>query len=154
MAAIGVPKQERDPLGRWSPGGCEDYVRTYRAVVKRLVGKFVSAARSPTAFDDLDEADAIDDAQRVAVLRGPSWERTSLVSWSSPGGSSAGNPEFKVFEEYIPEDLRIEVEDGPVLEAAPPTPAAAPTAPNLARRGRQTGWTRGTTRTSSWAQSS
>jgi hypothetical protein len=70
------------------------------------------------------------------------------------GGKKTENPEFKVVEEYIPEDLRIEVGGGSVLEAAPPTPAAAPTAPNLARRGRQTGWTRGTTRTSSWVQSS
>ena len=51
-------------------GGGEAYVRTYRAVVKILVGKFAFAARGPSAFEDLDEADAIDGMQRVAALRG------------------------------------------------------------------------------------
>jgi hypothetical protein len=34
---MGVPKSERDPLGRWSPSGSDDYVRTYRALVNELI---------------------------------------------------------------------------------------------------------------------
>ena len=66
LAAAGVPKSERDPLGRWSPSGSDDYVRTYRAVVRSLAKKFRTAACSASAFTDLDEEDAICGARKFA----------------------------------------------------------------------------------------
>ena len=140
LAAIGVPKQERDPLGRWSPGGSEDYVRTYRAVVKRLVGKFVLAARGPAAFDDLDEADAIDDMQRVAVLRGgeeavqgEDVARLLELSRKLFGRKETENLEFKVVEEYVSECLELQMGGGSVPEEALASSVSTSSAPNLAR---------------------
>ena len=43
LAAIGVPKDQRNLIGRWSPDGSDDYVRTYRAAVRDLVARFVGA---------------------------------------------------------------------------------------------------------------
>ena len=47
LAALGVPRGERDPLGRWCAEGSDTYIRSYRALVKRLVQLFVNMARSP-----------------------------------------------------------------------------------------------------------
>ena len=55
LAAIGVPKDQRNLIGRWSPDGSDDYVRTYRAAVRGLVARFVktvAAGRSYEAFDE------------------------------------------------------------------------------------------------------
>ena len=68
FAAAGVPKSERDPLGRWSPSGSNDYVRTYRSLVKGLAGKFRSLILAVAIFEGLDEDDAISDV--VSNLEG------------------------------------------------------------------------------------
>ena len=36
LAALGVPKTERDYLGRWSAQGADTYARTYQSMVTRL----------------------------------------------------------------------------------------------------------------------
>jgi len=36
LAALGIPKSDRDLLGRWTPEGSDQYVRTYNAVVSRM----------------------------------------------------------------------------------------------------------------------
>jgi len=59
LAAIGVSKEHRDLLGRWAPDGSDDYVRTYRAVARELVGRFVSTVKSGRSFVSFDEKDAI-----------------------------------------------------------------------------------------------
>jgi hypothetical protein len=61
FAAMGVPKAERDPLGRWSPSGSDDYVRTYKALVKGLAGKLRRIIEDGTAFEAADEEDALED---------------------------------------------------------------------------------------------
>ena len=66
LAAAGVPKVERDPLGRWSPSGSDDYVRTYRAVVRSLARRFRQAIMAPGAFYDLDEEEAYVGASKFA----------------------------------------------------------------------------------------
>ena len=59
-AAIGVPKSERDHMGRWSPSGSDDYVRTYRAIVKKVLAKMVETARATGAYRVFDEPDSIE----------------------------------------------------------------------------------------------
>ena len=66
LAAAGVPKAERDPLGRWSPSGSDDYVRSYRAVVRNLARRFRQAVLAPNAFYDLDEEEAYVGAGKFA----------------------------------------------------------------------------------------
>jgi hypothetical protein len=68
FAAAGVPKSERDPLGRWSPSGSDDYVRTYRSLVKGLAARFRSLVMAGAIFDALDEDDAISDV--VSIIEG------------------------------------------------------------------------------------
>ena len=70
LAALGVPRAERDPLGRWCAEGSDTYIRSYRALVKRLLQLFVSKARSLDGFVDLDEEDAILDGRRLFQKRG------------------------------------------------------------------------------------
>jgi hypothetical protein len=61
FAAMGVPKAERDPLGRWSPSGSDDYVRTYKALVKGLAGKLRRIIEDGTVFEAADEDEALED---------------------------------------------------------------------------------------------
>eukprot|EP00974_Lingulodinium_polyedra_P059113 5693350-Lingulodinium_polyedra.AAC.1 len=50
LAALGVPKEKRNFLGRWSPDGSDDYVRTYRAVVRELIGTFAKEIKKGAGF--------------------------------------------------------------------------------------------------------
>ena len=70
LAALGVSKSDRDPLGRWAASGSDDYVRSYRALVRRLVGVFVMSARSGMAYRDLDEESAMDDLSIRLLQKG------------------------------------------------------------------------------------
>lgn len=62
LTAMGVPKDRRDFLGRWSPQGSDEYVRTYRSAVKALVGTFIEHVREKDAFKLLEEDDVVQDA--------------------------------------------------------------------------------------------
>ena len=62
FAAMGVPKSERDPFGRWSPSGSDDYVRTYRALVRDLMERFRRMIASKDAMKIADDEDAIEEA--------------------------------------------------------------------------------------------
>ena len=55
LAAIGIPKSDRDMLGRWQPEGSDQYIRTYNVAVKRMQMKFAEAARREDAYEVLDE---------------------------------------------------------------------------------------------------
>ena len=57
-------------MGRWCAEGSDTYIRSYRALVKRLLQLFVSKARSLDGFADLDEEDAILDGRRLFQKRG------------------------------------------------------------------------------------
>ena len=55
LASIGVPKPERDLLGRWKPEGSDQYVRSYNTVIGRLQARMaepVQEGRGYTAFDE------------------------------------------------------------------------------------------------------
>ena len=74
LAARGVPRPERDVLGRWSADGSDDYVRNYKAVVKRLIGVVVGDVKAGKVFDNLDEDSAFDELQDVMIRKGVSEE--------------------------------------------------------------------------------
>ena len=63
LAAIGIDKTRRAVLGRWSPSGSDDYVRTYKAIVKDLVNRFCRTVSSGRAYEAFDEEDAIADVK-------------------------------------------------------------------------------------------
>ena len=67
LAAIGVGKDHRNLIGRWSPEGSDDYVRTYRAAVKELVVRFVSTVKSGKSYEAFDEEDAFAQVQARVV---------------------------------------------------------------------------------------
>jgi hypothetical protein len=69
-AAMGVPKSERDPLGRWSPTGSDDYVRTYRALVSSLAYKFRAMLAEGNVVAATDEEEAFDEARLYASRLG------------------------------------------------------------------------------------
>ena len=75
LAALGVSKSDWDPLGRWAASGSDDYVRSYRALVRRLVGVFVMGTRSGMAYRDLDEESAMDDLS-IHLLQKESAKKT------------------------------------------------------------------------------
>ncbi len=55
LAAVEIGKDRKDPLGRWCPGGSDDSVRTYRAVVKRLQIRFAKVCQSENFHEKFDE---------------------------------------------------------------------------------------------------
>lgn len=61
LAALGVVKSERDLLGRWSPEGSDQYVRSYNAVITRLQRVFAAAVRRGDAYKRLDEGAVLED---------------------------------------------------------------------------------------------
>ena len=66
FASMGVPKSERDPLGRWSPSGSDDYVRTYRALISNLAYKFRAMLAGGNVLCATDEEEAIDEVMLYA----------------------------------------------------------------------------------------
>ena len=59
LATVGIPKSERDLLGRWCPEGSDTYMRTYKTVVAKLQHRMAEALRSPTRYKDLEEFEII-----------------------------------------------------------------------------------------------
>ena len=70
FASMGVPKSERDPLGRWSPSGSDDYVRTYRALISNLACKFRAMLAGGNVLCATDEEEAIDEVMLYASRLG------------------------------------------------------------------------------------
>ena len=79
LASMGVPKAERDPLGRWSPSGSDDYVRTYRAVIRDLMGRFRRAAALGLLAGVAEEEEAIEEA-RVFASRFAAYPEEEVAS--------------------------------------------------------------------------
>ena len=70
LISSGAPKSDRDLVGRWSPEGSDDYVRSYRAAIKRIVGKVVEESKKATMFEVLDENGALADLEKAMVAKG------------------------------------------------------------------------------------
>ena len=79
---MGVPKAERDPLGRWSPSGSDDYVRTYRALIRDLLGRFRRAASLGQLAAFAEEEEAIEEA-RVFACRFAAYQEEEVASAAS-----------------------------------------------------------------------
>ena len=67
-AAVGMTIPERGYLGRWSPQGSEEYVRTYRTVIRKTIGKLTAAFMSEDPCKWLDEGEAFE-AARAGMSR-------------------------------------------------------------------------------------
>ena len=55
LAALGVPRAEREHVGRWAPRGGDEYVRTYRSLMRSLAKRFRSALGGADLYTLLDE---------------------------------------------------------------------------------------------------
>ena len=86
LASIGVVKSDRDLLGRWSPEGSDQYVRTYNSVVGRLQQAYASAIRRGDAYHRLDEGAILEDLKVWMVEKWGIQEseaRSSVDSWKA-----------------------------------------------------------------------
>ena len=79
MAAIGIEKSKRDFLGRWSPGGSDDYVRTYRAAVRDLIGRFVSTVKAGRAFTTFDEEEVAAELTKRLIEKGTDTDAATFL---------------------------------------------------------------------------
>ena len=73
LACLGVAKTDRDMLGRWSPEGSDQYIRTYNTVVATMQGLFADAVRRGDAYHRFDEGSTLEDLKK--------WLRDK---WDSP----------------------------------------------------------------------
>jgi len=70
LAALGVPKGDRDPLGRWSARGSDEYVRTYRVLLKEAAAKIVRSMAGPSVYEKFDEDQVADNMGERLRARG------------------------------------------------------------------------------------
>ena len=61
LASLGIVKSDRDLLGRWSPEGSDQYIRTYNSVVGRMQDTYADAIRRGDAYERLDEGAILED---------------------------------------------------------------------------------------------
>jgi len=67
LAALGIPKPDRDLLGRWKPEGSDQYVRTYNAVVRRLQRTFAEPIRKGEGYKTYDEGAVLEEMKSWLV---------------------------------------------------------------------------------------
>ena len=93
LAALGVPKDERDMLGRWKPEGSDQYVRTYNMAVSKMQQKMAEVIKFGDPYEELDEGAVL--AELVEYLV-DGWgtdraETTAAVeAWKAAVGAKAG----------------------------------------------------------------
>ena len=112
-AAIGIPKSERDYLGRWSPSGSDEYVRTYRAVVRKAMAILTNIVKKGSAYLVLDEAEAFETAVAALVRKGLDPEAAKVLE-------SSAKKKAKIILEALRLDLTVVPEflPAPFLEPA------------------------------------
>ena len=71
-ATVGMSKEERDHLGRWSPTGSDEYVRTARVMTRKAVAAIMDATRKDNAYHILDEAEAFETVSVKMAKKGAS----------------------------------------------------------------------------------
>ena len=69
-AILGLGRSERDYLGRWTPSGSDEYVRTSKRVVRQALTLVVSAATGDGAYEATDEAEAYEKMAAKKVKEG------------------------------------------------------------------------------------
>ena len=63
LAAAGVSRESRELVGRWRAEGSDEYVRTYKAMVKRMHLVF-RACLQKDVYQGFDEEDALQDVKK------------------------------------------------------------------------------------------
>lgn len=84
-ALLSFDKQTRDNLGRWSPAGSDDYVRTYRLAVAQIQKKITKSYHAGMGLVELREGDICDALMTWLTTRRevPESEAVGLVEeWS------------------------------------------------------------------------
>ena len=66
LAALGVSKADRDMM---SPKGSEEYIRTYRVVIKAVTEKFMIAIRHGNIYETLDKVEVLEGMVMKLVKR-------------------------------------------------------------------------------------
>ena len=74
MAALGVDKGRRNMLGRRSPDGPDGYVRTRRAVVRELLGKFMVPLVAGLSSETHIEGEIVTEVSKRLKARGQGGE--------------------------------------------------------------------------------
>eukprot|EP00435_Cladocopium_sp_Y103_P064467 s708_g26.t1 len=70
LAALGVSRPDRDMLWRWTPKkGSDTYVRSYKAVVKRLQLQFAQPVREGRSYDAFDEGAVLEELKEWLVTK-------------------------------------------------------------------------------------
>ena len=75
-AILGLGRSERDYLGRWTPSGSDEYVRTSKRVVRQALTLIISAATGDGAYEATDEAEAFEKMAAKRVKEGGNQEET------------------------------------------------------------------------------
>ena len=61
LASLGIQKSDRDLLGRWTPEGSDQRIRTYNSVVSGLQAKFAGPVRRGDGYDAFDEGSVLEE---------------------------------------------------------------------------------------------
>ena len=122
LAALGIVKSERDLLGRWSPEGSDQYVRSYNAVITRLQRVFATAVRQGGAFKRLDEGAILEDLKSWLVDKWKMEKDKASAAVDAWRTKVSRNPvEISPTEEAAtPTEVSTETIDSPV-DTPPPT---------------------------------
>ena len=123
LAALGVRKTDRDLLGRWTPEGSDQYVRTYNAVVGSLQAKFAGPIRERRGYTAYDEGSVLEELKDWLVEKWgivPDTAESAVENWKKeigpvPGGfqemvESGGAPE-EGRAQKVPESLEVSSSD-------------------------------------------
>jgi len=107
LAALGVGKEARNPLGRWAPEGSDNYVRTYRSLVRRLISQFTTEVQTGHAHNSVDEDNTFLDVRRALLKKGASLTEGVLETFAADAklvlgcfgkeaGETKGRPEREI----------------------------------------------------------
>eukprot|EP00434_Breviolum_minutum_P043184 symbB.v1.2.038481.t1/scaffold6004.1/size21842/3 len=108
LAMIGIPKSDRDLVGRWKPDASDSYIRSYNGLVAKLQYKFSSVCRQEKRYKILDEIDVAESAQAWLKARKPeisAIERDSIIEkLESAMGEFVHGPESWIEEDEVDDD--------------------------------------------------
>ena len=126
LACLGIPKSDRDLLGRWSPEGSDQYIRTYNTVVARMQECFADAVRRGDAYQRLDEGSTLEDLKKWLVEK---WDTPKEEAEASVESWKAVVAKKGIFEgmlsredgEHTPTEIVGSEEELPPCESSVPT---------------------------------
>jgi len=123
LAALGVDKGRRNMLGRWSPDGSDDYVRTHRAIVRELLGKFMGPVVAGNSFEAYDEGEIVSEVSKR--LKARDMDEIEVDSWAADfkGKAMVVSKAFGFMEPGSPTEVAslpsVELSPGEVEEDEP-----------------------------------